>query len=155
MSNKRSEGPRKVETIIYFSKLPRGGCFKGLEAVIKVQWSWTHLGLIDDQTHECGHQHGPGQRRSLAPQVRFVHGESGRFLRHRHSIGVTQRRHGSQCCPTPGCGLSKIPPMDRVDGSSECEVCCPDAFAGLHCPAPVHSLSVEKSTGGVSFYCGL
>lgn len=101
---KKSEGTRKLEPV-YFNKLPRGGGFNKREAVAEVQWSWTHLGLVDDQTHECGHQHGPGQRRRLALQLGFVHGESGRFVRHCHRVGVSQRRHGSaaECCPTPGC----------------------------------------------------
>ena len=58
------------------------------------QRRWTHLGLVDDQTHERGHQRRPGQRRCLPPlQLGSVRLERGRLLRHSDRVGVTQGRH--------------------------------------------------------------
>lgn len=55
--------------------------------------SWTHLGRVDDQTHERGHEHGPGQL--LPPQLRLVQRQTAGMSRHRHRVGVSQRRHGA------------------------------------------------------------
>lgn len=52
---------------------------------------WTHLGLVDDQTHKRWHQLGPGQRRSLELQVAFVYRE--RLLRYGQRVGVSPGRH--------------------------------------------------------------
>lgn len=54
---------------------------------------WTHLGRVDDQTHEGVDQHGAGQL--LAPQLRFVQRQAAGVSRDRHRVGVSQRRHGA------------------------------------------------------------
>lgn len=45
---------------------------------------WTHLGLVDDQTHDCGHQFGAAHRTLPVPV---------RFLQTRQRVRVSQRRH--------------------------------------------------------------
>lgn len=45
---------------------------------------WTHLGLVDDQTHDCGHQFGAAHWTLPVPV---------RFLQTRQRVRVPQRRH--------------------------------------------------------------
>lgn len=65
-------------------------------AAVQVVGGWTHLGRVDDQTHEGGHELVSGQRRTLALVLR----ES---VRQRQRVRVSQGGHAG------GAGLGAVP----------------------------------------------